>query len=154
MQDSQEDSEGKKQIWRRSWGHKYHSHDVRTIEIADNLVLSAGVDTKIVVARQKRKQGTNAKVMLCSLLLKGKSALLHQFSFITKTYLIFRFITFFNNFVNFRLRPFYNHSHKLRYAQSQRKLERFCSREAPKLIFGKWPKLLITTQKVFLIFSI
>jgi hypothetical protein len=60
--DESDEFAGKKCVWRRGWGHKMHSHDVRCIEIADNLVLSGGVDRKIVVARQKRKEGETTKV--------------------------------------------------------------------------------------------
>jgi len=45
-----------RQVWRRSWGHKMHTHDVRCIETVGSLVLSAGVDAKVVVAKQKRKE--------------------------------------------------------------------------------------------------
>ena len=55
------DEVGKEFTWRRSWGHKMHSHDVRSIEVADNLVLSGGVDRKIVVSRQKRREGETGK---------------------------------------------------------------------------------------------
>ena len=44
-----------------------HSHDVRSIEIVDNLVLSGGVDTKVVVAKQKRKEGDVSKVCRSSI---------------------------------------------------------------------------------------
>ena len=62
VSDKSEEYDGKDYIWRRGWGHKMHSHDVRCIEIADNLVLSGGVDRRIVVARQRRKEGETTKV--------------------------------------------------------------------------------------------
>ena len=63
IKDTDEDMDGGREFtWRRSWGHKMHSHDVRGLEIVNNLLLSAGVDTRVVVAKQKRKEGDISKV--------------------------------------------------------------------------------------------
>ena len=59
--DSPDHSGSREFCWRRSWGHKMHSHDVRSIEIVGSLVLTGGVDTKVVVAKQKRKEGDVSK---------------------------------------------------------------------------------------------
>jgi len=62
IKDTDEDMDGGREFtWRRSWGHKMHSHDVRGLEIVNNLLLSAGVDTRVVVAKQKRKEGDISK---------------------------------------------------------------------------------------------
>ena len=79
IKDTDEDMDGGREFtWRRSWGHKMHSHDVRGLEIVNNLLLSAGVDTRVVVAKQKRKEGDISKVkflIFCLILCKLENSL-------------------------------------------------------------------------------